>query len=811
MKIFLLACLWLVSVGSTANAQVLSGNGNLPTKYSSLGTLVQGYFPRSTSLVFYPKATTLSKVEYPVTRYRVFLETSATTSTYKELTPQSSPSAVVSGNTSGQWGFLAEVSQLKSGTRFYFRMCAFPVTAGRAIYCTTRFYGTTNAAVAPTPTPTPTPRPSPTPVPTATPTPRPSPTPVPTPTPTPVPTPTPRPSPTPTPTSVPTPTPTPVPTPTPTPRPSPTPTPVPSPTPTPVPTPSPGPVADNSRSPLGTNLGAPASWHPDWAFVDQFVKARDWIPGTTFASGQCGAQWNSGQSMTMDSKGWVVDAPAGVCPHTLIMDSGTAQIGQYVMLWEGSGDIGVRHDARNFRVTGPGRAVFDLPASTTGGVNVVLNSFDRANPVRNIRVISPGGVCGRSVNQLNFLKGCSTARGGAGSCDAGDSCFDFEQVYWNRFSDPVSAMNNPKAVFHPASLDRLKKFRAVRFMDWMHTNDFSRITSWSQRSTVDRQPAFRGGYGIAYEFMVAMANVLKADPWINIPHQANDDYVNQIARLFRDSLSPELKTYVEYTNEAWNSAYAYPQSGYTRTQEGCVYNASNYQWSNCPDWGRRFYAQRTRQIMNIWTNIYGEASLNRIVRVIGAFSGYPDWNVEIMRHWGDNSGTNRRADALAIAPYFGGSMGSEPEVSSWTTDILFNQIFNGGRLGQSQSALKSVESQITRGATLANQYGLDLISYEGGQHLVGVGNLQNDINMQNLFIAANRDPRMGQAYTQYLNTWRNNGGKLFMSFTHMDVYSKWGSFGTLEYLMQPTSSAPKFNALMNFIDANSCWWNGCER
>jgi hypothetical protein len=85
--------------------------------------------------------------------------------------------------------------------------------------------------------------------------------------------------------------------------------------------------------------------------------------------------------------------------------------------------------------------------------------------------------------------------------------------------------------------------------------------------------------------------------------------------------------------------------------------------------------------------------------------------------------------------------------------------------------------------------------------------------MVNLFAAANRDPRMGAAYTTYLNQWKANGGQLFMNFTDTGNYSQYGEWGALESFMQTTtpltSAPPKWQALQNFISANACWWSGC--
>ena len=68
-------------------------------------------------------------------------------------------------------------------------------------------------------------------------------------------------------------------------------------------------------------------------------------------------------------------------------------------------------------------------------------------------------------------------------------------------------------------------------------------------------------------------------------------------------------------------------------------------------------------------------------------------------------------------------------------------------------------------------YHLPLVAYEGGQGFVGGGALGN------LYTAANRDPRMGAAYTTYFQQWKANGGQLFNDFADITGYGQYGSWG----------------------------------
>ena len=84
----------------------------------------------------------------------------------------------------------------------------------------------------------------------------------------------------------------------------------------------------------------------------------------------------------------------------------------------------------------------------------------------------------------------------------------------------------------------------------------------------------------------------------------------------------------------------------------------------------------------------------------------------------------------------------------------------------------------------------------------------NDVGLTNLYIAANRDARMGEAYTTYLQKWKDAGGQLFTYFVSIKQATKWGSWGALENVVQ--TGSPKYDALINFVSHNPCWWTGCD-
>jgi len=105
---------------------------------------------------------------------------------------------------------------------------------------------------------------------------------------------------------------------------------------------------------------------------------------------------------------------------------------------------------------------------------------------------------------------------------------------------------------------------------------------------------------------------------------------------------------------------------------------------------------------------------------------------------------------------------------------------------------------------IRDEYGLDLIAYEGGQHLTSAAfGSENEKQITQLFTSLNRHPRMAALYEQYLHQWQEAGGGLFCHFVDVSPYTRFGSWGALEYQNQPLETAHKYRALVNFLQQGS--------
>jgi hypothetical protein len=339
--------------------------------------------------------------------------------------------------------------------------------------------------------------------------------------------------------------------------------------------------------------------------------------------------------------------------------------------------------------------------------------------------------------------------------------------------------------FHPDFLKRWAKFKVLRFMDMQCTNN-SRQANWSDRPTPAMQTQGSEA-GVALEYLIQLANTLHADPWFCLPHLASDDYVRNFAQMVKTQLDPNLSIYIEYSNECWNGIFA--QAGYCRDKgKESGLSDNDYQAQ------LRYYSRRCVEIFKIWEEVFG--GHERLVRVLAAQSANPWTSGQVM----DFEEACKHADVLGIAPYFGNALGdpkTADEVAQWTVDQVLDKC-----AGYIAEGNKTIAEQ----ARLAKDHGLRLVAYEAGQHLVGYGGAENNQALEDLFHAANRHPRMKELYLDYLAGWKQNGGTLAVMFSSMGTYSKWGSWGLMEYHGQSPSDAPKYQATIQFIEANPKWW-----
>ncbi|SPE53329.1 conserved exported hypothetical protein [Verrucomicrobia bacterium] len=450
-----------------------------------------------------------------------------------------------------------------------------------------------------------------------------------------------------------------------------------------------------------------------------------------------GQPWGKGPQLDLDEHGWVKRLEPDCFAETPVLTGGHAPVGDYVCLYDGDGEI--RFGANSQTISrAPGRIVVHIDGQKEGTF-LSIRQTNPTNPVRAIRLLMPG----------------------------------FEKTY---LAEPFST----------AFLNRWRGFNTIRFMDWMDTNG-SKQKDWADRPRLE--DATWALKGVPVEVMVNVCNRLKANPWFCMPHLVPDDYVRRFAALVKEKLDPSLKVYIEYSNEVWNGIFE--QHRYAEDQaKKTGLGPNDRPWEGAAI----FYARRSVEIFGAWEQVFGGHS--RLVRVIA-------WQAAGGAYWTDNmllaqAETPKHCDVLAIAPYISFMPSPENqnlrsgEVAKWTVAQVLDRV--------ETNALAECIGWIKTQKAVADKYGLKLVCYEAGQHLVGVGGGENNEALTKLLITANRHPRMGVIYTQYMNAWRNQGGGLMCLFSSVAVSSKWGSWGLLEGADE--NSAPKFDAVIEWNRQN---------
>ena len=346
--------------------------------------------------------------------------------------------------------------------------------------------------------------------------------------------------------------------------------------------------------PLGINLSGVTYYASQHPFVDEFKQSQPWVFQKE------GAPYGKGDPQQLRPDGYPASLAPGQYVDAILAMDGDFPPGDYLLLYDGSGDVDVRSDAKvAARASGRIEAVV---RPKDHQISVRITRTNPADPVRNIRFIPR----------------------------------DAEATY-------------RRQPFRDTFLRSWRGFRVLRFMDWQSTNN-SPLREWSDRTTPQSQTQ-GGRNGVALEHLVDLANTLGADPWLCIPHQASDDYVRHFAKLVKERLAPGRKIYVEYSNECWNGNFS--QARYCADRGRALKLSENAYQAQL-----RFYSQRSVEVFATFEDVFGDR--DRMVRVLASHHVNP-WASEQVATWKD---AGRHADALAVAPYFGHEFGHPDKVES---------------------------------------------------------------------------------------------------------------------------------------------------
>ncbi|HEX8914029.1 MAG TPA: hypothetical protein VF796_16900 [Humisphaera sp.] len=334
----------------------------------------------------------------------------------------------------------------------------------------------------------------------------------------------------------------------------------------------------------------------------------------------------------------------------------------------------------------------------------------------------------------------------------------------------------------------------LRFMDWTKANGDKEV-AWSDRpKTTDATQAkavvagdLQPGKGIAWDYVIQLANETNRGVWINVGAHASDAYVTELAKLFLSKLNASLPIYVEHSNEVWNAGFE--QYGYNKSQATAEVGAnpsSNLVYdgaTNADVIAQRRHARRTKQIADIFKSVWQAAGksnpLNGRVRVVlgGQASKLSLFDNELAYLNAVYGSPKAYLWGIGIAPYF--NLGGLQNNTSASKDQLLAAFTSSVNAYVNGSTLSTAFSQ-------AAKYGVKLLGYEGGPDTYGAANVANKR-------LASIDPQIQAIIVRYLNNWYAKGGDLFNYYTvgARSYNSPYGTWSITESYSNLTSAKIK--------------------
>ena len=422
-------------------------------------------------------------------------------------------------------------------------------------------------------------------------------------------------------------------------------------------------------------------------------------------------------------------------------------------------------------------------------------------------------------------------------------------------ADPADPENKSLEgqLFHPLLLARLRdrNWGVLRFMDWTRTNG-SPMQDWADRrlpshvfqtGVLNPRPPADGASGnratgVAYEHLIALCNATGLDLWINVPHLATDEFIEKLARLIRygsdgaepydhevtdpiyPPLDPNLRAYVEYSNEIWSGGGSFPQGNWAEDQANQL-GISKAQ----------FNARRFSEVWSIFQRVF--EGTQRLVRVAAVWTGRMSYTEEFLQELKDYGPTLDPAtepDVVSPTTYFGNGIqdfvfqqawldGKEGDEAYWTSQEHDQQIEEA--FDEWTKRLLTGDAQAGDGPDSTGVGGgfpeelhqlaltlfdspKPLVGYEGGPSIY-TNQIEDRDSVKGPLVTRfmddmNRHPRMADVYRIHLNMALSHGLATHNAFVLASRWGKYGQWGHLEYLDQDPNQAVKYRFLLDWGD-----------
>jgi len=381
----------------------------------------------------------------------------------------------------------------------------------------------------------------------------------------------------------------------------------------------------------------------------------------------------------------------------------------------------------------------------------------------------------------------------------------------------------------------MSKGDVTRFMDWGRTN-FNESVTWSDRARpnglwnspvhgVDANGLPQTGLqGVAYEAMVKLCNELNTDMYVNVPTRADDTYITNLAKLIKygsDGTNPysstqtspvwpplnsNLKVYVEYTNECWNTHLVQPYYDILNYATLVSVNPTAYPigydgTTNTGVLQVREVAYRASQISLLFRSVFGDSAMPgtsanpRVRPLFESQEGAPGGQLSPGLRFLDTFYGSTNAFNTTIHPvsyfFYGGGGAAYYAIagvaSNGSTSPDPSVVFSPGT---GYYVPSTFAPNIYLDSLWVGNYGMIRTAYEGGMGLPTVsGSWTSDAEW-----AINMDSRMVEVEQEFHNAWTQGGGDLLNYYAHGtgSTFSQWGFTQTYN-----NATAPKLLGLDN--------------
>jgi hypothetical protein len=225
-------------------------------------------------------------------------------------------------------------------------------------------------------------------------------------------------------------------------------------------------------------------------------------------------------------------------------------------------------------------------------------------------------------------------------------------------------------------LAHMSRFSVIRFMDWTGTNN-NLETHWNETTPVDWPQYTVHRRHNPWSTIPSLVNQFNTstDVWINIPHNADDNYIISLARLLSNELNPRSNIYTEYSNEVFN--WEFPQffANYDAANDSVLNHGDPYHLAydnetNPMIWANRRVAYQAKRISDLFKTVFGEENVGPFKRVRPICSGSlldPKFVIEGLDYLNINYGPpSNFVHGIIFAPYF--TLGPYDRVDNLTVD-----------------------------------------------------------------------------------------------------------------------------------------------